>query len=209
MDTTTTIVLIVLAVLLVAAVAYALAKKRRSSKLRDQFGPEYDRTVESTGKRRDAERDLRERAERRESLDIRPLDPRRRELYADRWASAQQEFVDRPAEAVTDAQRLVTEVMEERGYPVGDTDQQMRDLSVDHADAMEEYRSAHQISQLNDRRQATTEQLRQAMVHYRSLFSRLLDTDDRSGRDEGGRAGDAAAAPYPDESPGERSRERR
>ncbi|HVM27822.1 MAG TPA: hypothetical protein VM433_09130 [Mycobacteriales bacterium] len=210
-DTTLTVLLVVLAVVVVAAVVYAVMKKRQSEKLRDQFGSEYDRTVETTGKRRDAERDLRERTERRERLDIRPLDGARRNLYAGRWARAQEQFVDRPAEAVSDAQRLVTEVMEERGYPVDDEAQQMKDLSVDHADAMGEYRSAHEISQLNDRKQATTEQLRQAMVHYRSLFTRLLDTEDstdRSGhRDD--RNSDADVSPYPDDSRGGRSSERR
>jgi hypothetical protein len=154
------------------------AQRRKREQLRSTFGPEYDRTVDSSGRRRDAERDLAERAERRSSLDIRPLPAADRQAFAARWTAAQADFVDRPAEAVTSADQLVTEVMHARGYPVGDFDQQARDVSVDHAEVVQEYRAAHDISLLNDRQQATTEQLRQAMVHYRALFTELLGDDD-------------------------------
>ncbi len=201
MDNDTLIwVAVAVAVVLVAAViAWLIAKRRRSSQLQDRFGPEYERTVAERDDKRAAERDLRERAKRREQLDIRPLDPVSRERHAGRWRQVQEQFVDRPAEAVEDAQRLVTEVMSERGYPVDDPDQQVKDLSVDHADVMGEFRSAREISELNRRKAATTEQLRQAMVHYRSLFGRLLDT---------GNGERPAADPYPDGRSDERNRER-
>ena len=174
--TTTQIVILVLVLLVVAAVAAALmaqAKKRKH--LQSRFGPEYDRTVEGSGKRRDAERELAEREERRRSLDIRPLPEQDRMMYADKWRTTQADFVDHPEMAVRQADLLVAEVMSKRGYPVGDFDQMSRDVSVDHAGVVHEYRAAHEISDLNDRKQASTEQLRQAMVHYRSLFTELLD----------------------------------
>ena len=185
-------IVVILAVFaaIVAAIVIA-SRRRRSQQLQERFGPEYDRTVEGSGKKREAERELAQRAERRKELDIRPLDPARRDEFAAEWRDAQEAFVDMPAEAVSDANRLVERVMQERGYPTGDFDQMSRDVSVDHANVVEEYRSAHEISLLNDRKQATTEQLRRAMVHYRSLFADLLDAGehDRRGTD----------APYPDE----------
>lgn len=203
MDTTTTTVLVVLVVAVLLLVAFLAWRKRQSAKLRDRFGPEYEREVGNADKRSDAERELKERAQRRDALDIRPLDPVRREGFATRWTQAQADFVDRPEEAVTAAQALVTEVMAERGYPVGDTEQQMKDLSVDHADVLDEYRSAHRISTMNDRHEATTEELRQAMVHYRSLFGRLLGGDTARDGDSTDRTDRRAehAEPYPDDSP--------
>lgn len=180
-----TIVVLVLVVLVVLALlGFLLARKKKRDGLREQFGPEYDRTVEQSGNRRDAEQDLRERAERRNELDVRPLEPKRRDLYAAEWRVTQEDFVDRPAEAVSSANTLVERVMKERGYPVGDFEQMSRDLSVDHANVMSEYRAAHEISMLNDRKQASTEQQRQAMVHYRSLFADLLGGGDRDGGPE-------------------------
>jgi hypothetical protein len=180
MTTTQIIVLVVVVLVVLAALAAYMAaqKKRRSEELRSTFGPEYDRTVDTTGRRRDAERDLAARAEHRSSLDIRPLSTADRQAFAARWTATQADFVDRPAEAVKSADTLVSEVMHKRGYPVGDFDQQARDVSVDHAEVVHEYRAAHDISVLNDRQQATTEQLRQAMVHYRTLFSELLGDED-------------------------------
>jgi len=177
---TTEIVVLVVVVLVLLAIAAALmaAQKRKREQLRSTFGSEYDRTVDSSGRRRDAERDLAARAEHRSQLDIRPLSTADRQAFAARWTATQADFVDRPAEAVRSADVLVSEVMRQRGYPVGDFDQQARDVSVDHAEVVQEYRAAHDISLLNDRQQATTEQLRQAMVHYRALFTELLGDDD-------------------------------
>ena len=174
--TTTQIVILVLVLLVVAAVVAALmAQARKRKHLQSRFGPEYDRTVEGSGKRREAERELAEREQRRQSLDIRPLPEHERAAYADRWRSTQGDFVDHPEMAVRQADLLVAEVMGKRGYPVGDFEQMSRDVSVDHAGVVHEYRAAHDISELNDRKQASTEQLRQAMVHYRALFTELLE----------------------------------
>lgn len=174
MNTTTVIVLVVLALLVLAAVG-ALVARRRRAKLRERFGPEYDRTVESSERKRDAERELRQRAQRRDELDVRPLEPARRDSYAAQWRQTQEDFVDQPSHAVSTASELVEQVMRERGYPTEDFDQMARDVSVDHAQVVSEYRAAHELSTLNQRGRATTEQLRQAMVHYRALFADLLD----------------------------------
>jgi hypothetical protein len=180
---TTAIVIIVVVVVLLVVAGALLVPRMRSRRLQQQFGPEYGRTVESAGDRRVAERDLSEREHRRKELEIRPLDPVARNAYAQRWRSTQERFVDAPDQAVGDADGLVQEVMRERGYPVGDFDQQARDVSVDHADVVSEYVAAHEISLLNGRGEATTEQLREAMVHYRTLFADLLDGGDgASGR---------------------------
>ena len=175
----TEVLALVAVVVLVLVVGWLLWQQRKRSHLRERFGPEYDRTVEQSDRRRDAERELAERAQRREQLQIRPLPREDRMAFADRWRDTQEEFVDRPALAVRQADLLVAEVMGRRGYPVGDFDQQARDVSVDHGHVVEEYRAAHHISQRNERGEATTEELRQAMVHYRSLFTDLLaDGDD-------------------------------
>jgi hypothetical protein len=169
------IALIGLAVIVVAAVLVAIAARRRSQRLRERFGPEYDRAVEHAGGRRPAESELVARQRRVEGLDIRPLDPDARDEYARRWRDVQARFVDEPMESVRTADVLVIEVMRERGYPVEDFDQREADLSVDHPHVVEHYRAARGISMAADRDQATTEDLRQAMVHYRALFEDLLD----------------------------------
>jgi hypothetical protein len=162
----TVIVIVVVVVLLLIAAALVLPRMR-SRRLQQQFGPEYERTVATSGDRREAERDLHQREQRRKELEIRPLEPGARDAYAQRWRSTQERFVDAPNQAVGDADALVQQVMGERGYPVGD-------VSVDHADVAVEYRAAHEISLLNARGEASTEQLREAMVHYRTLFTGLL-----------------------------------
>jgi hypothetical protein len=173
--TTLIVVIVVVVVLLLIGAAVAVPAMRRR-RLQQQFGPEYERTVESASDRREAEQDLQQRAQRRKELEIRPLDPVARDAYAQRWRSTQERFVDAPNQAVDDADTLVQQVMRDRGYPVGDFDQQARDVSVDHADVVSEYHAAHDISLLNTQRQASTEQLREAMVHYRALFAALLDS---------------------------------
>ena len=153
--------------------------------------------MEEGGKRRAAERELEQRAQRRSELDVQPLDPQRRDMFAAEWRVTQEDFVDRPGEAVRSANALVERVIRERGYPVEDSEQMTRDLSVDHAHVISEYRSARQISELSERNEATTEQLRQAMVQYRALFADLLDAGD-----EGSASRNEASAP-------DRSRDRR
>src|SRR3954451_1124578 len=172
------IVAIVVIALIVAAIV--LMRQRRSQQLQEGFGPEYERTVEERGGgRREAEPELRERRQRRDQFEIRELEPAARDRYADRWRDAQRRFVDEPAPAVGEADALVMEVMRDRGYPVADEfDQRAADVSVDHPDVVEHYRAAHDISGRATAGEASTEDLRQAMVHFRALFVELLGRDE-------------------------------
>ncbi len=177
MDTSVVIAIVVIVVLIIGALVYARQRKQRSEQLQERFGPEYERSVSESGSRRGAESDLMEREKRREQLDIKPLDPERREEFENSWRDAQTRFVDEPSDAVKDADRLVQDAMRERGYPVDDFDQRSADVSVDHPDVVSDYRAAHGISLANDHGEASTEDLRQAMIHYRSLFTVLLKSD--------------------------------
>ena len=177
MDTWVWIVLAVIALVVVALVAWAAARKRRTASLHERFGPEYDRVVTEGGNRRTGESELRERVKRREDLDIRPLAPAAAERYATEWREVQARFVDSPEGALGQADVLITTVMRERGYPMDDFDQRSADVSVDHPDVVQDYRAAHGISLANDHGAASTEDLRQGMVHYRSLFERMLEAD--------------------------------
>ena len=179
----TAVVIIIVVVVLVLVGAALVVPNMRRRRLQQQFGPEYERTVDTVGDRREAEKDLHEREQRRKELEIRPLGPGARDIYAQRWRATQERFVDAPTAAVGEADALVQEVMRERGYPVGDFEQQARDVSVDHAGVVSEYHAAHEISARNERGDASTEDLREAMVHYRALFTELLDGGDNpSGR---------------------------
>jgi ABC-type nickel/cobalt efflux system permease component RcnA len=175
-DTWVWILIVAAAVVVLLVAAWALARSRRSRQLREGFGPEYERTVDETGSRRQAEAELAERQKRREDLDIRPLTPAARDRYLDRWQETQARFVDDPGGAVGDADRLVQEVMRERGYPTDDFEQRAADISVDHPNIVENYRSAHGIAQAHEHGEASTEDLRQSLVHYRTLFEELLET---------------------------------
>lgn len=170
------IALIVAVVVIVVVLAALVWRKRQSQTLRERFGREYEHTVEQAGDRRKAERELRDREERRKQLDIRPLPSEARERYLTEWQDLQRRFVDAPEVAVRDAHVLVTQVMRERGYPMEDFEQRAADVSVDHPEVVEDYRAANRIATENERGQASTEDLRQAMVHLRSLFDRLLET---------------------------------
>ena len=167
-------VLVIVVVVLLVVVGLLLYRQRRSAQLREGFGPEYDRALDQHGDQRAAEAELRERRDRRRSYDIKPLDESARQRYIERWKATQAKFVDQPASALTDADELVAEVMRERGYPVEDFDQQAADVSVDHPHVVESYRKAHAI---HSERDASTEELRQAMVHYRALFAELLEPE--------------------------------
>jgi hypothetical protein len=169
------IVVIVVVVVLFLAVGAVLLFRRRA--LRARFGPEYDRVVSEQDSRGAGERELRERERRHAELDLRPLDPSSRERYAAAWEEIQVRFIEAPDQAVGKADALVTELIAERGYPTGEFDQQVADLSVEHGRPLEHYRAAHGIHQANERGEATTEQLRQALVHYRALFTDLLGTE--------------------------------
>lgn len=164
--------LIVLAVII--AVGVMFMRKRRTHTLKERFGGEYDRTVEQAGGLHRAETILHEREKRVESFDIRPLAPASRTRFIETWRRIQAQFVDAPADAVTRADVLLGEVMEERGYPVADFEQRSADLSVDHGDVVQNYRAGHTIAQRHARGEASTEDLRQAMIHYRALFDDLI-----------------------------------
>jgi hypothetical protein len=193
MPTWAWILIIVAAAVIVLLVIWSAVRARRTRTLQGSFGREYDRTVEHEGGRREAERELLERQKRHDALDIRPLPPAARDRYAQQWQETQTRFVDDPAGAVADADRLVQRVMKERGYPTDDFERRASDISVEHPDLVERYRTAHGIAQASEQGRASTEDLRQSVRHYRSLFEVLLvahgsddveDVDDVSSRDE-------------------------
>jgi len=169
-------IIVAIAVVVCVIAVLAAAQQQRRTRLRSTFGPEYDRTVESSGGRRQAERELSGRLERRKQLDIRPLGEEQRRRYSADWNGVQARFVDAPHDAVQEADTLVSAVMRDRGYPMGDFEQRAADVSVDHGRAIDRYRAAHEISQRSAAGTASTEDLRQAMVHYRVLFAELLDS---------------------------------
>ena len=172
------VVIAVAALIVVVLAVWAFARMKRTRSLREGFGREYDRTVEHAGDRRAGERELLHRQERHDALDIRPLSPETRERFVQQWQVTQTRFVDDPSGAVIEADRLVQEVMKERGYPTDDFEQRAADISVEHPELVERYRTAHGIAQANERGQASTEDLRQSVRHYRSLFEELLGTRD-------------------------------
>jgi hypothetical protein len=170
------IVVVVAAVLILAVLAVLAFRKRQSRELKQRFGPEYDRTVQTAGDRREAEHELQQRQKRRASFEVKPLPAATRERYLDEWGDVQRRFVDTPDVAVRDAHALVTNVMRDRGYPMADFEQRAADVSVDHPEVVEDYRAANQIATDSEAGRTSTEDLRQAMVHFRSLFDRLLET---------------------------------
>ena len=174
------IIAIVVVVIVVVAIGAAVAtigkRKRDSKKLQGRFGPEYDRALEQHGDRKAAEGQLKEREERHAGLNIQPLAPEQQQHFAGEWRNVQARFVDAPQEAVRESDHLVKEVMRQRGYPVDNFDQRADDISVEHPHMVEHYRSAGAIAERNERGEASTEDLRQATVHYRALFEELLDT---------------------------------
>jgi FtsZ-interacting cell division protein ZipA len=174
MDTWVWIVIAVVAVIVLLAVLWSLSRARRTSTLQDQFGREYDRTVEHEGSRREAEHELKERQKRHEKLNLRPLSPEARDRYIQAWRVMQSRFVDDPSGAVAEADTLVQHVMRSRGYPVDDFEQRVADISVEHPEVVEKYRTAHGIAQASERNEASTEDLRHSVRHYRALFAELL-----------------------------------
>jgi len=168
-------VIIVVAVVALAALAWMVYRKQRTEQLRGRFGPEYDRLVEDQGSRRRAEHELDKRQRRVDRLPLRPLSQERRSRYAAMWNDQQARFVDEPEVAVHEADHLVEEVMKERGYPVGEFDQRVADVSVDHPRVVENYRTAHQIFVDHRRGDTNTEDLRRAMIYFRDLFRELLE----------------------------------
>jgi hypothetical protein len=177
MPTWAWIVIAVVAALIVLGAIAAWTQQKRRAQLQDRFGSEYDRTVSERGGRRAAEKELADRERKRERLDIVPLSPEAQKKYSASWREVQGQFVDDPSKAVNEADRLVTDVMRERGYPIDDFEQRADDVSVDHPDVVQNYRAAHAVyvKASNGNGSAGTEDLRQGFVHYRALFNELLE----------------------------------
>ena len=175
---TNLIMLGAMATVIIVLIAWLYLRKRKitTEGLRKKFGSEYDRAVLVHGSERKAETKLEDRAKRVDSLNLRDLDPAEHERFSKRWESVQTRFIDSPKGAVTEADDLVSSLMKARGYPVSDFDQRAADISVDHPRVMENYRSAHEIALRVGKDEATTEELRTAMIHYRSLFEELVQS---------------------------------
>jgi hypothetical protein len=173
-------ILIAIAAVVVVTVIALVARQRRTMALRQRFGPEYDRAVEAGQDRRSAEAELRDRERQRAKLDIRPLPEGTRTSFAQEWRDVQEHFVDQPSDAVVTADQLVYRVMETRGYPMGDFDAQATLVSVDYPEVVENYRFAHGVRERAQARQASTEDLREALLRYRSLFDELLRARDEA-----------------------------
>ena len=188
MPTWAWIVIAVVAALIVLAAVAAWMQQRKRDHLKERFGSEYDRTVSEQDDRRAAEKELTERERKREQLDIVPLSPEAQEKYSSSWRDVQGRFVDDPGGAVNEADGLVTDVMRDRGYPIDDFEQRAADISVDHPEVVQNYRAAHAVyAKASDGNGgASTEDLRQGFVHYRALFTELLETHDRA-REEASR----------------------
>jgi hypothetical protein len=190
MSTVTLVVIVIIAILVVCAVGFLAYTQSRRRSLRERFGPEYDRAVKHHESTREAEQELLARQKRHDELDLKPLDPETRRRHRAQWRLVQEHFVDAPGTAVVEADHLLVMVMGERGYPTEDYEQRAADLSVEHAATVDRYRKAHDISARAKAEQASTEDLRQAMVHYRALFTELVGED-------GGRTGDTITEARP------------
>ena len=180
MDTTYTITIIavVLALVIVGVVlASVFTRRNRSKVLHEQFGTEYDRTVQTLGDEKKAQEELKERQKHVEALNIRSLSANERDRYLADWVAVQSKFVDEPGQAIVDADRLIMEVMQLRNYPVSDFEQRAADISVNYPDLVSNYRLARVIALKNEQQTADTEELRQAMIYYRSLFEELLEVE--------------------------------
>ncbi len=178
MNTTYIIIAVVLVLVILAAIlGLVFARRRRSERLHDHFGPEYDHTVQTMGDEKKAQTELNERQKHVEALDIRPLSVSERGRYLADWTAVQSKFVDEPGQAIVDADRLIMEVMQLRAYPVSDFEQRAADISVNYPALVSNYRAAREIAIKNKQHQANTEELRQAMIYYRSLFEELLKTE--------------------------------
>ena len=173
--TTSVIIVLIVVVAAVAVAAWWFLGKRRTEHLRSRFGPEYERLTREAGGQRRAEAELERREKRVEKLEIHPLEPRDRDRFLQEWRADQARFVDDPKGAVVEADRLVTEAMKARGYPVTDFEQRVDDVSVDHPHVIQNYRAACEIAERHKRGEASTEDLRKAMVYYRELFDDLLE----------------------------------
>lgn len=178
MDSTLIIVIAVVVLVIVGLLlASSFSSRNRSKRLQDRFGTEYDRTVETLGNKKKAQTELDERQKHVAGLNIKPLSAADRERYQANWAAIQSKFVDEPGQAIGNADRLIMEVMQIRAYPVSDFEQRAADISVSYPALVSNYRAARAIALKNEKQEANTEDLRQALIHYRSLFEELLGTE--------------------------------
>jgi FtsZ-interacting cell division protein ZipA len=201
MSTGATVAIIVVVVIIIVAIVLVAMTAARRRRLQRRFGPEYDRVVAEQKSQLKAENELAGRERRVQGLNIRPLSSAAQAGYAARWQSIQERFVDQPEDAVTQAQSLVTSVMNDRGYPTDGHDQIVADLSVEHARTLQHYRTAYDISQNASEGNASTEDLRQAMIHYRALFTELLSGPVGDGQAEPAVAAESAPAAAPSMDP--------
>jgi hypothetical protein len=171
------ITVVVVLVVIGAILGVVFSRRKRSERLQDRFGPEYDRTVETLGDEKKAQVELDGRQKHVEALAIRPLSVSEREHYLVDWAAVQSKFVDEPGQAIVDADHLIMEVMQLRAYPVADFEQRAADISVNYPTLVSNYRAAREIAVKNEQNLADTEELRHAMINYRSLFEELLGTE--------------------------------
>jgi hypothetical protein len=185
MPTWSWVVIAVAVVVVALAVIFVLSmsSRKRTERLKSHFGPEYDRAVGESGDQSAAEKELIARERKRQKLDVVALAPESQAKYAEYWRTVQAAFVDDPAGAVGDADHLVTAVMRERGYPIDDFDQRAADISVDHPNVVEHYRAAHVIHLAQEKADVGTEAQREAFVHYRALFEKLLETEHKTEKD--------------------------
>ena len=178
MNSTYIIIAVVLVLVVIGALlALIFSRRQQSERLHDQFGSEYDHTVEAMGDKKKAHKELDERQKHVDSLDIQPLSVETRDRYLADWAAIQSRFVDEPGQAIIDADRLIMEVMQTRAYPVSDFEQRAADISVQYPALVSNYRAAKEITTKNKQNEANTEELRQALIYYRSLFEELLETE--------------------------------
>ncbi|MBF6470032.1 hypothetical protein IU427_33500 [Nocardia beijingensis] len=184
MSTGAWVIIVVIAIVVLAAiVALLVVPTLRRQRLRRRFGPEYDRTVQELDDRKTAERELAERERRHAQLRLRELSEDEKRVYSTRWVEVQERFIDDPAGALTEADRLVTTIMAERGYPTENYEQQLADLSVEHAEPLGHYRAAHDIATRPAGSAVSTEDRRSAIVHYRELFQDLVGVAGREDKD--------------------------
>jgi hypothetical protein len=175
MNTTYLIIAVVLVLVVIGVILGAVfARRQRSKKFQNKFGPEYDRTVESAGNEKKAQAELNERRKHVDTMNIRPLSVSERERYQAEWTAIQAKFIDKPGQATIEADHLIMEVMKVRDYPVSDFEQRAADISVNYPALVSNYRAAREIAVKNEQHSANTEELRQALIYYRSLFDELL-----------------------------------
>jgi len=179
MTTDTNTIVIALAVIVLVAIAlWMYTRKRRSDDLARRFGPEYQRTLDEMGSRDKAEAELLARKKRVDQFEIVPLSPADAQRFSQEWRTLQSRFVDNPKGVLADADQLVRDLLKTRGYPIGDFDSRAADISVHHPGVVEHYRAAHEIALREQRGEVDTEGMRQAVIHYRALFSDLLEVQD-------------------------------